>query len=428
MASMDDANHDESEDSVAPSGGGSDFGPPVSEFGPPLDAFGPPTGDKGAVGWQPADGPSVGWQPADGPSVGWQPDDAPPTVPAPPPQYRAPDSTGSRPVVRPPQQYSTGSQETVRGQYTSGSHETVRGQQYTSGSHETVRGPAQQYPTGTHETVRYPDQGGGPKEGDQGTWWQTETTQQSGQAGQQYAQAGTPSSGQRPAPRSLWDDDDLAKKLQAPREPAPATPKGKGSSSGGSLWDDADLANSLAQMTPRSGASSAPVEPRRSRGVLYGGIAAAVVVIVVIIAVVALVLPGKNSKNTAAVTAPPPSGALDCQAFTNATTTIGNGPGDTTSGPKAILGFEHGIYTDRNAEKALSFTVPGRFALTQAIIDQQYPSGVSYCLRITTLAPDTFEVEITEHHPDGTSRVYDESIYTQTVNSKVLINMIPQNH
>ncbi len=405
MASMDDANHDESEDSVPPSRGGSDFGPPVSEFGPPLDAFGPPTADKGSVGWQPADGPSVGWQPADAPSVGWQPDDAPPTVPAPPPQYKAPDSTGSRPVVRPPQQH-------------------------TSGSHETVRGPAQQYPTGTHETVRYSsDQGGGQQEGDQGTWWQTETAQQSGQSGQQYAQAGTPSSpSQRSAPRSLWDDDDLAKKLQAPREPAPAASKGKGSSSGGSLWDDDELAGSFAQMAPRSGASSAPVEPRRSRRVLYGGIGAAVVVIAVIIAVIVVVLPGKNGKNTAAVTTAPPSGGLNCQAFSNATTTVGNGSGDTTSGPRTIMGFEHGIYTDRSAEKALSFTVPGRFALTQAIIDQQYPAGVTYCLRITTLAPDTFDVEITEHHPDGTSRVYDESIYTQTVNGKVLVNMIPQNH
>jgi hypothetical protein len=406
MASTDDADHGESADRVPPSRGGSDFGPPVSEFGPPLDAFGPPTGDAGSVGWQPADAPdrpTIGWQPADGPerpNVGWQPADnaASPIVPAPPPQYRAPDSSGSRPVVRGPQ-YSTGSQETVRGQ---------------------------QYSTGTHETVRYSDQGGGAPEGDQGTWWQTEqsaqgaqSARQSPQAGQ-YGQAGVP----RETPRSLWDDDDLARKLQAPREPAPPA-KGKAAASGGSLWDDDDLAGSLGQAAPRSGASSAPAELRRNKKVLIAGVGAAVVVIAAIVAVVAFVLPGRGSKSNGPATSVPASDALNCQAFSNGNITIGNGPGDTGSGPGAILGFEHAFYTDRSAVKAQGFTMPGKLDVSQQVIDQ-YPAGTTYCLRISGLAPDTYNVTITEHHPDGSSPVYSELIYIQNVGGKSLISGIPQ--
>ncbi|MBU3061680.1 hypothetical protein KO481_09095 [Nocardia sp. NEAU-G5] len=408
MASMDDANHDESGE-AAPSHGGSDFGPPVSEFGPPVDAFGPPTGESGPVGWQPADAsdrpsvgwqpadapdrPSVGWQPADGqdrPSVGWQPADAPAT-PAPPAQYRAPDSTGSRETVRAP-------------------------------APDPRRAPAP-------ETVRYTDQG--QQGSDQGTWWQQGATPQApgqqphGQASQGHQQVSQrPPTGPRPVagqstgpretPRSLWDDDDLAKKLQAPREPAQAA---KGSP-GGSLWDDDDLAE---QFGPARTAAPSSDRGGRGRGVLIGGVIA-VVLVIAVIAVVAVLLTRKGGNPTPTAQNPPSSApsALSCQNYSNGTTTTGNGPGNTASGSGAILGFEHAFYTDRSAVKAKSFAVPGKLDVSQDVIDS-YPAGTTYCLNITQLTPTTYNVTITEHQPSKPGIDYTGLIDVQNVDGKFLV-------
>ncbi|WP_280213423.1 hypothetical protein [Nocardia cyriacigeorgica] len=76
--------------------GGSDFGPPVGDFGPPVSNFGPPLGDFG-----PPTTPGPGWKPEpapEKPGLTWRPAGEPApeplaSVPAPPPQFRAPDST-----------------------------------------------------------------------------------------------------------------------------------------------------------------------------------------------------------------------------------------------------------------------------------------------------------------------------------------------
>ncbi|MFF3569406.1 hypothetical protein [Nocardia jiangxiensis] len=428
MASMDDAEHDESGESVPssrergessfgpPTSG---FGPPVGEFGPPVDAFGPPTGG-GSVGWQPADGPdrpSVGWQPADGserPSLGWQPVDqpAPPTVPAPPQQYRAPDSTGSREIVQ-PQQY--------RAPDSTGSREIVQPQQYRSPDS-----------TGSQETVRYSDQSGGQQGGpDTGSRWSTVPPRPPAQP-EQPADPPKSQYGQSGQPRSLWDDDDLAKKLAAPREPGVAargSASGKGSSSG-SLWDDDDLVLKVGGSSGRQTSAPTSDGPRRNRGVLIGGIAAAIVVVVAIVGVIVFAMRGHGSTNadpTAAPAAQPSSEAdgAGCQAYANGTTTVGNGPGDTKSGAGAILGFEHAIYTDRSAQKALTFVMPNKVDVAQQVIDQ-YPVGTTYCLRINELTTNSFAVVITEHQPGGKTQTYQELIDTQKVGDKYLIATAPR--
>ena len=87
----------------------------------------------------------------------------------------------------------------------------------------------------------------------------------------------------------------------------------------------------------------------------------------------------------------------------------------------AILGFEHGFYTDRSADKAKSFVVPGALDVNQQVIDG-YPKGTTYCLRITAMAPQTYNVEITENRTDGKkSPVYTDVFTVQNVNGKYLI-------
>ncbi|WP_157121317.1 hypothetical protein [Nocardia miyunensis] len=422
MASMDDAEHDESGESAPPSrdrgesGFGppvSGFGPPVGDFGPPVDAFGPPTGG-GSVGWQPADGPdrpSVGWQPADTPerpSLGWQPVDqpAPPTVPAPPQQYRAPDSTGSREIVQ-PQQYrapdSTGSREIVQ--------------------------PPQQYrspdSTGSQETVRYSDQSAGQQGGpDTGSRWRTVPPRSPGQP-EQSADKPQSQYGKSGQPRSLWDDDDLAKKLAAPREPSVAA-RGSSTGKGSSLWDDDDLVLKVGGAPGRQTSAPSSDGPRRNRGVLIGGIAAAVVVVLAIVGVIVFAMRGSSDKSAGGATSSAQADkGLDCQTFSNGALTTGNGPGDTLSGPGAILGFEYGIYTERSAAKAQQFVVPHRLDVSQQVIDA-YPKGITYCLRINTLAPDTFKVDITELHPNGDKPQYGDVFSVQNVNGKFLISQLIQ--
>jgi hypothetical protein len=391
MASMDNANHDESGE-AAPPHGGSDFGPPVSEFGPPMDAFGPPTGESGPVGWQPADAP-------DRPSVGWQPADAPAT-PAPPAQYRAPDSTGSRETVRAP-------------------------------APDPRRAPAP-------ETVRYTDQG--QQGSDQGTWWQQGAAPQApgqqphGQASQGHQQVSQrPPTGPRPVagqstgpretPRSLWDDDDLAKKLQAPREPAQAA---KGSS-GGSLWDDDDLAE---QFGPARTAAPSSDRGGRGRGVLIGGGIAGVLFVAAIAAIVVFVMHGKNNPQPTNTSLPPTTpSAFACAASSSAELAVGNGPGDTNSGRGAIFGYWHSYLIDRSAEKMHSFVGPSANIQSSADLQQTIngnvpTSGVNFCVKVTTLAPDQFNVDVTEHDPNGKLTVYKQLITTGNVNGKNVILQI----
>ncbi|MBF6326291.1 hypothetical protein IU412_18580 [Nocardia cyriacigeorgica] len=100
--------------------GGSDFGPPVGDFGPPVGDFGPPVGafgppTTGGPGWKPEpapEKPGLTWRPAGEPAP-----EPPASVPAPPPQFRAPDSTtfpDNPPRPPRPESADAGEDRTVR--------------------------------------------------------------------------------------------------------------------------------------------------------------------------------------------------------------------------------------------------------------------------------------------------------------------------
>ncbi|MBB5914813.1 hypothetical protein BJY24_003680 [Nocardia transvalensis] len=399
MASEDDARRDDSGRSGARDRGESEFGPPVSgfgpplnEFGPPLNDFGPPTGESPAVGWSPGDAPerpNLGWQPADGP-----PAPPAPPVPPPPPQYRAPDSSTAEASRAP-------------------APDTRRMPAPEAPSAPETRRPpgpeASRTPAPETRRMSAPDTRGGP-----------------GPEPSRPVQGGPPPP-QRPAdPRparessgSLWDDDDLAKKLVAARP----TPQRESSS----LWDDDDLAKKLG--TPRPEPEDEPERPRRNMGVLIGGLAAAFVVIVAIAAVIVFTTRKSEPEGPGAAPAGPPAGEpLACPAVSDGKVVIGNGPGGTSSGPQAILGFEHAYFADRNAAKARTFAAPDANLeapdLLQKIIESQVPQGTSYCVRIESAAPDRFLVDITVKHPDGNSPKYISTITTVNRDGQNLVYLI----
>ncbi|MGA4785779.1 hypothetical protein [Nocardia sp. AB354] len=365
MASGDDQGRDEGE---------SEFGPPVSGFGPPLNDFGPPTGETGAVGWAPVgepERPTLGWQPADTPAT--------PSVPPPPAQYRAPDSTAAPETVRHSAPEAPRAPETVR----TPAPETVR-----TPAPETRRVP--EPPHGTDaarapETVRYPDAGGA--DADRGTWWRADDS-------------GFPPTPPRETTGSLWDDDELAKKL------APSRPPGQ---------------------------PQAEARPDRNMPVILAGAAGAVVIVIALVLII--VFATRSSDGDGSVgggkSSPPSVAALSCPARTDGNVVIGNGPGDTNSGSAAILGFQHAFYADRSGVKAHDFVAPDASNVStastmQQAIDSLIPQGTTYCLRVETVTPEQFNVDLTEHRPDGTTTLYKQLVKTVNREGKNLIFSIDQ--
>lgn len=438
MASEDDAGREESRRPGARDRGESEFGPPLSEFGPPLGDFGPPlrdfgppTGEVPAVGWAPADSPER-------PTLGWQPADAPP-VPPPPPQYRAPDSSTAGPELSRPAQADPRGAEARRSPGPDLSRPTQadpRAAEARRSGPELSR-PVQADPRGAEPRSAAPspadsrtaeprrtsnlDLSRPPLAGSRGVVPRQPTrpadaSDDRGSWRQNAPAAPTPP---RESSGSLWDDDDLAKKLVAAR---PAAQR----ESSSSLWDDDDLAKKLA--TPRPEPEAEPEKSGRNTRVLVGGLAAAFVVVAAIVAVVVFATRNNGQDNGAGPAVVPSAEPLSCPAVSDAQVTIGNGPGGTSSGPQAILGFEHGYFAERSAVRARAFAVPDANLetpeLLQKIIESQVPQGTSYCVRIETVGTDRFLVDITTRHPDGNAPKYTATITTVNRDGKSLIQLI----
>ncbi len=349
MGSADDAKRDESErpDPEAQDQAGSAFGPPVSEFGPPVTGFGPPVKDfpqvpsGGAVGWTPADTPER-------PTLGWQPADTPVAPPAPaPPPYRAPESPVPPRVPEPPVQRAPASE------------------------------PA--------------DERGRDSE----TWWKST------------------SDGYPPVP---------PKQSQAPARPS------SGSVSSGSLWDDDELAKKLVAQRPAPAELETAERAERGRGPIIVGVAAALAAIIAIVLVIVFV--NRGNEPDGGVVAGPSSNtvtsAMNCPASSQNNITTGNGAGDTDTGAGAILGFQHAFYADRNGAKVRTFVAPDTDRVPSAdeiqqAIDQKIPSGTRFCLRIEQLAADRFTTELTEFRPDGGKTVYRQLVTTVNQGGKNLV-------
>ncbi|MGV9678078.1 hypothetical protein ACWDSJ_22610 [Nocardia sp. NPDC003482] len=239
---------------------------------------------------------------------------------------------------------------------------------------------------------------------------------------EQSAVAGEPASGSQ-----AWWKSAPEGYPPTPPKVAPAAPRG----SSKSLWDDDDLAKKLiaSRPTPAAEPEALEDEPERRWGVWIGGAAAALVVIVVVVLVI--VFASRGSDTDAPVAGPPPStnpttSAMNCPASTTGGVIIGNGAGDTDSGAGAIMGFQHAFFVDRSGAKVRSFVAPDSDRVPpaesiQQAIDTDIPQGTRFCLRIEQLAPDRFTTELTSFRPDGGTTLYRQLVTTVNQGGKNLV-------
>jgi len=57
----------------------------------------------------------------------------------------------------------------------------------------------------------------------------------------------------------------------------------------------------------------------------------------------------------------------------------------------------------------------------QNVIDEEIPKVTTYCLRNTERQPNVFDVDLTDHRPDGQTFVYRQTVQTIDQNGKHLI-------
>ncbi|RMI31736.1 hypothetical protein [Nocardia stercoris] len=218
--------------------------------------------------------------------------------------------------------------------------------------------------------------------------------------------------------KSLWDDDELARSL-VPKSGAGGD-ESRSRKPSSSLWDDDDLARKLA---PKSVAAAAQETATKKRRLLP--IVGAVVAVLVVLGGIAAAVVFAGRKPAPSPNAGPPpittsisaTPTSTCVQQTSGSVMTGNGPGDTSSGPGVIFGFQHAFYVERSGFRARDFVAPDAADISapeviQQGIDQQIPPGTTYCVRIDQRAPDSFDVDVTEHRPDGTNQRYPQVVRT----------------
>ncbi|MGW5315233.1 hypothetical protein [Nocardia thailandica] len=191
----------------------------------------------------------------------------------------------------------------------------------------------------------------------------------------------------------------------------------------GLSWADDPIARRLAPATPA--APQRPERPDQQR--LYwiiGGAAAAVLLVIGLVVTIGFVKRGGEEGPTSPPIAATTS-ATDCKPVSEQGVTVGNGPGDTTSGARAILGFQYAFYHDRSGPKVREFVAPdaeinGAEVIQQAI-DTQVPQGTTHCVRIRQTDNARFDVQLTEFAPGGRKQLYRQEILTTNRDGKWLI-------
>ncbi|WKG10531.1 hypothetical protein QX204_03245 [Nocardia sp. PE-7] len=223
----------------------------------------------------------------------------------------------------------------------------------------------------------------------------------------------------RPAADKAWWDnpDDDGAIPKPPSEP-------------GLSWADDPIARRLA---PKNPITPAPVEEepdnKRLRWII-GGVAAAVLLVVALVLTIGLVKRGGGA-DPGVTAAPIPSiaSASECQTVAEQSVTVGNGPGDTTAGARAILGFQYAFYTDRSGAKVRDYVAPDAENISpaetiQQAIDSQIPPGTTHCVKMRETTLGRYDVELREMHPDGSAVVYKQEIITTNTDGKWQVKSI----
>lgn len=203
-----------------------------------------------------------------------------------------------------------------------------------------------------------------------------------------------------------------------------SVPKPPPLAASGLSWADDPIAQRLAPTAP----VAAP--PQRSGSHKGRNVIAGILAVVILVGLTVTVIMvsrnngGDNPAPPAATTA-----ALSCPATKDGKVTIGNGSGDTASGPAAILGFQYAFYVERSGERARRFVADDAFNVSTAAniqkgIDEEIPVGTLHCLRILEVTPGSYEVDLQEFRPDGTKRLYKQIITTVERDGKQLLYSI----
>ncbi|MFD4443201.1 hypothetical protein ACFWPK_25835 [Nocardia sp. NPDC058519] len=459
-----------------------EFGPPVSDFGPPVDDAGfggpvpaaPPPAPSGVPerGWRPAGppagapapgpfGPPAG-APAPGPfggPVAGQPPVAPPpgapfagSVPPGPPAGQAPprlpDGRRSAPTSVFGDALATPPRNAPFGGPTTGGDAPAG-----PGSREAAPfgGPTPGGPPTADPTVRF---GGEQPRGEGsvfgGSVFGDSVPVTSGRELTEVIRRGRPGP-KDPAPQAPSRDAGPPEQVRPPEgsrtplvpdKPRPAGDKAwwdnpdddgaipKPPSEPGLSWADDPIARRLA---PKMPTTPAPVERepdnKRLRWII-GGVAAAVLLVVALVLTIGLVKRGGGA-DPGVTAAPVPSvaSATECQSVAEQSVTVGNGPGDTTTGARAILGFQYAFYTDRSGAKVREFVAPDAENISpaetiQQAIDGQIPAGTTHCVKMRETAVGRYDVELREMHPDGSAVVYKQEIITTNTDGKWQVKSI----
>ncbi|MET7772467.1 hypothetical protein [Nocardia sp. NPDC005366] len=361
-------------DSGPPTG---DFGPPVGDFGPPVGGFGPPLKDSGPPTGD--FGPPVG---GFGPPLR---DSGPPTGDFGPPvsDFGGPPLAESGPKWTVPQ--PPGDHPELGWRPAADVSAPPPDARYRAPDSTELQAPApaaSQPEFDPEATTRH--QSPAPVS-DRDRWWNPTDT---GDVPKPPAESARRESG------LSWADDPIAKRL------APGAPAAETGGSGG------------------SGASG--------RWVVLGVAGALAVLIGLVVTIVAMSRGSGDDEAAVAVSPSTTTAALSCPASRDGKVSVGNGPGDTSSGPSAILGFQYAFYVERSGERVRHFVAPDAENIStadviQGAITEQIPAGTTHCLRITERATDTYEVDLTEHRPDGTTTVYRQTVITVERDGKTSI-------
>ncbi|WP_406236607.1 hypothetical protein [Nocardia sp. NBC_01009] len=339
----------------------SEFGPPMGDFGQPVSEFGPPVGEFG---------PPMG---DFGPPV----DDFGPPTSGQPPQWSEPATDHPeliwRPADEPPAMPPPPAQYRAP--------DTTVFPDAPPPVPPDQRAP--QPPVDADEDLTTPGPPAAPPGVERDTWWN-----------QPADGGGVPTPPPASEPGLSWSDDPIAKRLAPSAIPTPVF------------------------TTNRQKKGS------RGRWIALGSVAAAAVVGALVATIIAV-----NRDSGGGSAAPPPvtpTAALSCPASKDGKVTVGNGAGDTNSGAGAILGFQYAYYVERSGERARSYLAPDAEYLSpaeilQKAINEEIPVGTTHCVRIAETAPDTYDVDLTEHRANGTTIVYPQTVSTVDRDGKKLI-------
>lgn len=432
------------------------FGPPVGDFGPPVD--GEPAGFGGPLAAAPPPAP-----PGSIPEMGWRPAGPPASGPPAASPFGAPVA-GTPPVATPPGPPTMPPRAPIQPPRNQSAPTSVFGDAVATPPPVPPQSPPPR-PAGDPSPFGAPDPRVGAPSEDRTVRFTGEPPQRRDSS--PFGDSVPVTSGReltevirrgQPGPRAEAPAEPASEtvRMSTPdmvRQPAPETTRmpiaeeskaedkawwnspdesggvPKPPAEQGLSWADDPIARRLAPKTPVAPVSEDKESDQRMRWIL-GGVGAAVLLVVALVLTIGLVKRG-GGEDPGVTAAPIPSitSPTDCKAVAEQAVTVGNGPGDTSTGAKAILGFQYAFYVDRSGAKVREYVAPDAENISpaetiQKAIDDLIPAGSKHCVKMRETTLGRYDVELREWHPDGSAIVYKQEIVTTNTEGKWQVKSI----